>query len=192
MELYTLSPRKTRHADHSPAASLTSMAFLSPITFGTSFLQPRQRNGSPATTWTPRGPVAPVTPQSASTVHACASHPSQDPLPQSDGAGKRAELERLFKMDLSESSKGKCDCVWCSGSGRRPCAWCDGNGQRDEFLMQTWESLGRDIDARMDGSTDRIELPERVPTVCSACEGSKMLRCAYCKGSGIGSYGHAY
>lgn len=29
-------------------------------------------------------------------------------------------------------------------------------------------------------------------TVCSACKGSKQLRCRYCFGSGVGSYGHAY
>jgi hypothetical protein len=165
-----------------PHAVSLSLGFAAPILVGTSFLAPLSA---------PSSSTSSVSHTSASRTAPFACAGSNQQHNHERPADPRAELDRLFKVDLAASSDGKCPCVWCSGSGRRACAWCDGNGSRNEFLMETWESLGSDIEARINGG-EPVKLPERVPTVCSACEGCKTLRCAYCKGSGVGCYGHAY
>jgi hypothetical protein len=116
-----------------------------------------------------------------------------DPGAGSAGSSVRAALECAFARDLdaeSSSSGGKCTCIWCSGSGERFCAWCKGQGVRKEFLNPSWEQMTRDTAKYIEG--EPIKLPEQVPTVCSACSGTRMLRCGYCQGSGVGSYGMGY
>lgn len=105
----------------------------------------------------------------------------------------RVSLEAAFKMDLDKESSGnggKCSCIWCSGSGERTCAWCRGEGQRNEFRNQSWTEMTADVERYMDG--EPVQLPEQIPTVCSACVGKKVLPCGYCRGSGVGSYGMGY
>lgn len=107
----------------------------------------------------------------------------------------RMALEKMLKADMKSStgSEGQCECIWCHGTKERRCSWCDGKGFRHEMVQKTWEELSEDIE-KMQASPEPqpMKLPEKVPVQCSACSGSKKLRCAYCRGSGIGSYGHAY
>lgn len=107
----------------------------------------------------------------------------------------RAAMERLFILELTPKGKnrGQCKCIWCEGTKQRKCSWCEGKGYRHEMIKKTWEELSRDIE-RMQKSDEPVPLeePQRIPVTCSACSGTKKLRCAYCRGSGTGSYGHAY
>lgn len=105
----------------------------------------------------------------------------------------RASLEKSFSFDLKpkNDANGQCDCIWCGGTKQRMCRWCDGKGFREEFVHKSWDELAIDIE-KMQSGAEPMKAPEKVPVVCSACSGSKKLRCAYCHGSGIGSYGHSY
>lgn len=120
---------------------------------------------------------------------------SKDDADDGQLAKSRAAFEQMLKLELTpkSDSKGQCKCIWCDGTKQRKCSWCDGKGVRYEIVNKTWEQLRMDIE-RMQKSDDPVPLeePKRVPVQCSACSGTKKLRCAYCRGSGIGSYGHAY
>lgn len=96
------------------------------------------------------------------------------------------------EMKTREGHDGKCACIWCDGTKQRRCSWCEGKGVRHEMVTKSWEELSRDIERIQSGELARMEEPEKIPVRCSACSGSKKLRCAYCRGSGVGSYGHAY
>lgn len=140
-------------------------------------------------------------------TRASSAAPQPPPPPSDNSGGKRDDnsghgdnfasardaLEASFNLEIqaNESGRdGKCDCIWCSGSGKRTCAWCRGTGQRDEFRTQSWNEMNADVERYVEG--EPVQMPERIPTVCSACTGSKLLRCGYCRGSGIGSYGMGY
>lgn len=133
-----------------------------------------------------------------SSVRATASQP---PAPRDDRsdddslAKSRAAFEKMYGLDLtSEGGKsGHCACIWCSGTKERRCSWCGGKGYREELPQKSWEQLSMDIEKMNEGDNQHfMELPKKVPVQCSACSGSKKLRCAYCRGSGIGSYGHSH
>lgn len=145
--------------------------------------------------------------QSTCSVRASSAAPPPPPPPAENSSGNqgddsgtgdivalaRAELEASFGLDIEANESGndgKCDCIWCSGSGKRTCAWCRGTGQRDEFRTQSWNEMNDDVERYVDG--EPVQMPERIPTVCSACTGTKLLRCGKCRGSGIGSYGMGY
>lgn len=122
--------------------------------------------------------------------------PSEEKKDGDEGlSSQRAALEKAFGSELktSEGRNGQCDCIWCNGTKERRCSWCNGSGVRYELINKSWEEIKDDI-ARMKNSSEPQPLPEpkKIPVTCSACSGSKKLRCAYCRGSGIGSYGHAY
>lgn len=122
--------------------------------------------------------------------------PPEERKEDDEGLSKqRAALEKAFGSELktSEGRNGQCDCIWCNGTKERRCSWCNGSGVRYELVNKSWEEIKDDI-ARLRNSNDPQPLPEpkKIPVTCSACSGSKKLRCAYCLGSGIGSYGHAY
>lgn len=104
----------------------------------------------------------------------------------------RAKFEEMFSRELKAdaSTKGQSECIWCEGTKVRRCSWCEGKGFRLESVHKSWEELSMDIEKLSEGQ--RAEAPKKVPVQCSACSGSKKLRCAYCRGSGIGSYGHAH
>lgn len=104
----------------------------------------------------------------------------------------RSKFEDMFKQEIKDKkgSKGQCDCIWCDGSKKRRCSWCEGKGFRLESIHKSWEELSSDIANLAEGQ--HAEAPKKVPVRCSACSGSKKLRCAYCRGSGIGSYGHGH
>lgn len=107
-------------------------------------------------------------------------------------SNQRSALERTFRLTLTPtgSRTGQCTCIWCQGSKVRKCSWCGGKGYREEIVNKSWEELANDIERmHRDGSIDE---PSRVRVECAACGGAKTLRCIYCRGSGVGSYGHAY
>ncbi|PXF43803.1 hypothetical protein BWQ96_06424 [Gracilariopsis chorda] len=110
-------------------------------------------------------------------------------------ATSKAALEQAFSLDMrpSEGKSGQCKCIWCNGTKERRCSWCAGRGFRYELENKSWEQLATDME-QMQSQRDPqpMKLPERVPVRCSACHGTKKLRCAYCRGSGVGSYGHAH
>jgi hypothetical protein len=121
------------------------------------------------------------------------SDQNQNSASGSGADAARAALEAAFRIDLEKEGSGnggKCSCIWCSGSGKRTCAWCKGEGSRNEFRNKSWGELTADVERYMEGQP--VELPEQIPTVCSACTGTKVLPCGYCRGSGIGSYGMGY
>eukprot|EP00186_Timspurckia_oligopyrenoides_P001084 CAMPEP_0182442532 /NCGR_PEP_ID=MMETSP1172-20130603/1446_1 /TAXON_ID=708627 /ORGANISM="Timspurckia oligopyrenoides, Strain CCMP3278" /LENGTH=153 /DNA_ID=CAMNT_0024637447 /DNA_START=251 /DNA_END=712 /DNA_ORIENTATION=- len=98
----------------------------------------------------------------------------------------RANLERQLQIqveDLPEST-----CLWCEGSGRCRCPWCNGEGHRMEMEMKSSAGFQEDIEKMMKG--EPVKLPGKVPVRCSACTGTKKLRCRYCRGSGKGIYGN--
>lgn len=108
----------------------------------------------------------------------------------------RTAFENMLNLQLTPQGgkDGKCDCIWCEGTKKRKCSWCDGRGFREEMAQKSWEQLSIDIEKMQSegGDPQFIEAPQRIPVQCSACSGSKKLRCGYCRGSGIGSYGHAH
>lgn len=110
-----------------------------------------------------------------------------------DESDERGRLERSFRAEMTPKagSRGECTCIWCNGAKMRRCSWCGGRGTRQEFVNKSWEELAEDIKAMQEGAPVPKEMP-KVDVVCSACSGAKQLRCGYCRGSGIGSYGHAY
>lgn len=110
----------------------------------------------------------------------------------------RSALEHALRCELTprtaQGRTGQCACIWCGGSKERRCSWCDGRGVRYEVAEKSWDELAEDL-KRMQaggGEPQPMREPVKIPVQCSACGGSKKLRCAYCRGSGIGSYGHAY
>lgn len=109
-------------------------------------------------------------------------------------SGAQATLEKLLSVEMkpSEGRDGQCPCIWCNGTKQRRCSWCEGKGVRHEIITKSWEELSSDIEKLQSGEATFMEAPQKIPVTCSACSGSKKLRCAYCRGSGIGSYGHAY
>lgn len=121
-------------------------------------------------------------------VRSCA--PSSSP---EDDSTPRDGLERLFRLDMvpTKGRRAECECIWCQGSKQARCTWCSGRGYREETKQMTMEELHENIEnIKKTGLT-----PEKMPTVrvtCSACHGSKKLRCRYCLGSGFGSYGFAH
>lgn len=133
-------------------------------------------------------------------VRACAAGPNasnedEDRRPLEES---RAELEKMLAMDVvsstTPSSKtGTCECIWCNGTKERKCSWCDGQGVRQELMYKSWEEISIDIERmQRDDEPTPMEAPKKINVQCSACNGTCKLRCAYCRGSGIGSYGHAY
>ena len=133
--------------------------------------------------------------------HTCPRSAAVDPPPEKPDESqdalvtKRAKLEKMFKGTLEPNvgKTGQCECIWCGGTKKRRCSWCEGKGYRMELRTKSWEEISEDI-ARMQATGEPMPMPERdaIPVQCSACSGTKKLRCAYCRGSGIGSYGHAY
>lgn len=123
------------------------------------------------------------------------STPDDSEQPQEPLSNKRANLEQLFKLPLegSESNSGNCECIWCNGTKQRRCSWCDGKGFRMELETKTWDEISDHIE-KMQSAKEPTPMPEqeKIAVRCSACSGSKKLRCAFCHGSGVGSYGHAY
>lgn len=114
---------------------------------------------------------------------------------ETGGDGKHAQLERCLQGELKQSSErgGECECIWCSGSKKRRCSWCEGKGFRHEIVTKSWEQMAEDIAKMQDANSPHfMKEPEKIPVTCSACLGTKKLRCAYCRGSGVGSYGHAH
>ena len=105
----------------------------------------------------------------------------------------KASLEKSLLLELKSKNEGngQCDCIWCDGTKQRMCKWCDGKGVRYEYVHKSWDELAVDIE-KMQNGAEPMKAPEKVAVVCSACTGSKKLRCAYCRGSGVGSYGHGY
>mmetsp|Transcript_9921 Transcript_9921/g.26378 ORF Transcript_9921/g.26378 Transcript_9921/m.26378 type:complete len:180 (+) Transcript_9921:433-972(+) len=100
----------------------------------------------------------------------------------------RAALENIF-VSVEVAGSGETACLWCTGSGKCSCAWCNGQGHRMEMEMKSAEAFKDDIDAMIRG--EAVPLPAKVPVRCSACRGTKLLACRYCRGSGSGSYGFA-
>jgi len=98
----------------------------------------------------------------------------------------RSSLEHVFENVELANCCGSA-CLWCAGSGKNTCAWCGGKGHRMEMEMKSSEAFKEDIDAMIRG--EPVPLPGKVPVRCSACHGSKLLACRYCRGSGSGSYG---
>lgn len=138
----------------------------------------------------------PPRPQNTSPLRASAAPPpppdaSSGGAPPSPDAGARAALERSLGVDLAASSSGQCACIWCAGSGKRTCAWCKGAGHRAEFVNKSWQEMTTEVE-RAIKTDEPVKLPDSVPTVCSACSGTCLLRCSKCRGSGIGSYGMGY
>lgn len=147
--------------------------------------RPRQRPGTCPVRASSAAPPPPPQPSDS---------PGGEQGGEAEAAGAaRAALEASFSLDIEAGAAadgGKCDCIWCSGSGKRTCAWCRGKGQRDEFRLQSWNEMNADVERYMDG--EPVQMPEKIPTVCSACTGTKLLPCGYCRGSGVGSYGMGY
>lgn len=110
----------------------------------------------------------------------------------------RSTLEHALRCELTPRTAhgrtGQCECIWCGGSKQRRCSWCDGRGVRYEVAEKSWDELADDLKRMQagDGTPQPMREPMKIPVQCSACSGSKKLRCAYCGGSGIGSYGHSY
>lgn len=108
----------------------------------------------------------------------------------------RAAFEKMLKLELKPQANknGQCDCIWCEGTKKRRCSWCDGRGFREEMAQKSWEQLSIDIENMHSegGEPQFMKAPEKIPVQCSACSGTKKLRCAYCRGSGTGFYGHAH
>lgn len=107
----------------------------------------------------------------------------------------RLLLERLMHIEMipSKSKRAECTCIWCNGTKLRKCSWCDGRGYRQEFVQKSWEEISTDIEKmQSSGTHSPMEKMPKVDVQCSACSGTKHLRCRYCRGSGIGSYGFAY
>ncbi|CDF41340.1 unnamed protein product [Chondrus crispus] len=153
----------------------------------------------PATFRSTRRRVAdgPTARHNRSTVRATAHQPpsSGEGLPDNESLKhSRAALEKMLGLELKvqDEKKGQCACIWCSGTKKRKCSWCDGKGCRQEMAQKSWEELSTDIEKMTQGDNQFMELPEKILVQCSACSGTKQLRCGYCRGSGIGSYGHAH
>lgn len=110
-----------------------------------------------------------------------------------DIAKMRQQFEKSLKVDLKakKGKDGKCTCIWCDGTAKRKCTWCKGKGYREEIVHNSWEQLALDIQ-KMEEEGTPMEEAKTMKVQCSACSGTKQLRCIYCRGSGIGSYGHAY
>lgn len=108
----------------------------------------------------------------------------------------RKALDQLINVDISASagsaSSGQCKCIWCEGTKKRQCSWCEGKGVRYEPVHRSWDEMASDLEKLKSGEAQKVELPKKIPVRCSACSGTKKLRCGYCHGSGIGSYGHSY
>lgn len=109
--------------------------------------------------------------------------------PQSDG--QKAGLERLFRLEMipTKGRRAETTCIWCNGAKECVCSWCKGRGYRENTNI-TWQQMQETI-----AEMERTGNPQPIPkhrVECSACSGSKKLRCRYCRGSGIGSYGFAH
>lgn len=118
--------------------------------------------------------------------------PDDPPATPEDSA--RAALEKSFGRDIdaeSGSGGGKCDCIWCQGTGKRTCAWCKGEGSRKEYMHKSWTEMTIEVEKAIEND-EPVKLPEQIPTQCSACGGSCVMRCAKCRGSGVGSYGMGF
>lgn len=160
---------------------------MSECGFVTSLIVPTVRNNSSRTATTKKNRCP---------CRAIADKPSN---PRENGGDdealerSRSAFESMLSLELKPKSgkNGQCNCIWCGGTKLRKCSWCDGKGYRNEFVQKSWEQLSLDIE-KMQTEGETFEPPEKVPVQCTACSGSKKLRCAYCRGSGIGSYGHAY
>jgi len=141
----------------------------------------------------------------ASTVRMGAGLPP--PPPSSDGGegghpsdadSARGRLERQLLLTLVPTNvhadgapkDGRTGCLWCAGSGRAKCTWCKGTGTRTETVLKSWAELTQDIDNALAG--EPVPQPTTVPVQCSCCKGTTEMRCVKCRGSGTGSYGHAY
>lgn len=155
---------------------------------------------------------SPATPPSSRSTHTCPMHatsgtPGSPPPPDGNGSNanasndsdplskSRVALEKMFDHEMApvQGRDGKCECIWCNGTKERRCSWCQGRGVRYEIISKSWDELKEDIEKMQSGEKPQfMEEPKKVPVTCSACSGSKKLRCAYCRGSGVGSYGYAY
>lgn len=115
-----------------------------------------------------------------------------------DGNQLRDRLERQLLLTLVPTNvhedgvmkDGRTSCLWCAGSGRSRCTWCKGTGTRMQTVLKSWAELTEDIDNALAGQP--VPQPETVPVRCSCCDGTREMRCSKCRGSGTGSYGHAY
>lgn len=130
-------------------------------------------------------------------MHASVELPNSDGESQQDRYIKQAKvvLEKLLEKDIEAKpgKDGRCECIWCNGRKKRKCSWCNGKGVRYELAQKSWEDIAMEIEKmRENKDLEPQKELEKVPVQCSACSGTKELRCAYCRGSGIGSYGHAY
>mmetsp|Transcript_7223 Transcript_7223/g.22017 ORF Transcript_7223/g.22017 Transcript_7223/m.22017 type:complete len:147 (+) Transcript_7223:63-503(+) len=107
----------------------------------------------------------------------------------------REKLEKSFQTvltpDETTGKSGECDCIFCGGTGQRKCSWCKGCGTRQEMLDLSWSEMTRMFD-EMKKTGKGMDKMEQVPVVCSACKGTTMLRCGFCRGDGKGSYGFAH
>lgn len=125
---------------------------------------------------------------------------SSDAAGNGDGEGDqlRGRLERQLLLTLVPTNvhkdgamkDGRTSCLWCAGSGRCKCTWCKGTGTRLQTVLKSWAELTEDIDNALAGQP--VPQPETVPVRCSCCDGTREMRCSKCRGSGTGSYGHAY
>lgn len=115
-----------------------------------------------------------------------------------EGDQLRGRLERQLLLTLVPTNvhadgamkDGRTSCLWCAGSGRSKCTWCKGTGTRLQTVLKSWAELTEDIDNALAGQP--VPQPETVPVRCSCCDGTREMRCSKCRGSGTGSYGHAY
>lgn len=120
------------------------------------------------------------------------------PPPPPDGSGleeRRGNLERLMNLEMvpTKGNRAECACIFCGGAKVRKCSWCAGRGFRRELKKRTWDELQTDIKAmQANPASANMEDMPKVDVQCTVCTGTKMMRCAYCRGSGVGSYGHAY
>lgn len=169
-----------------------STAFISsPNGFWVPRSATRQQKGSPSkprdsklSPWTTVR--ANLSPQS----DAGEAYPSENHVQQA-----RDYFDKTWHLVLvpTKSKRGECDCIWCQGTKMRKCSWCAGKGYRFEYIEKSWEELSTDLERMQSG--EKLEPMKEMPKVkveCSACSGTKQLRCGYCRGSGVGSYGHAY
>ncbi|OSX74701.1 hypothetical protein BU14_0272s0019 [Porphyra umbilicalis] len=111
------------------------------------------------------------------------------PVPAARTCARRAAPRRAPASTV-RMGDGRTGCLWCAGSGRAKCTWCKGTGTRTETVLKSWAELTQDIDNALAG--EPVPQPTTVPVQCSCCKGTTEMRCVKCRGSGTGSYGHAY
>lgn len=101
----------------------------------------------------------------------------------------RKRLEDTLANTSDDAKASQRSCIRCDGTKERDCPWCESKGFRYEIVGTDWTQLDKALDTMTAG--DLLPTPNRSKVPCSVCKGTTKIRCGYCHGSGVGTYGRA-